>query len=113
MTRQPKVYIAGPYTKPNPSENVNRVVRIASQIRSVGFCPFVPHLTMLWDAIVPHDYEYWMAYDAEWLKACEALLRMPGESPGADREIEQAAMLGIPVFYSVDELCAHYGVNYA
>jgi len=36
-------------------------------------------------------------------------MRLPGESPGADREVALAAELGIPVFYSVEELVEGMG----
>lgn len=38
------------------------------------------------------------------MEKCDALLRLPGESAGADLEAAQAGGLGIPVFRSVEEL---------
>jgi hypothetical protein len=32
------------------------------------------------------------------LARCDALLRLPGESPGADREVKRARELWIPVY---------------
>lgn len=46
-----------------------------------------------------------MKYDAEWLLACDAVLRIPGDSAGADREVEMAKSANIPVYYTVEELC--------
>lgn len=52
--------------------------------------------------IFPHDYEYWMSYDASIIEHCDGLFRMKGESLGADREVRQAESLGIPIFDDVD-----------
>ena len=39
-----KVYIAAPYTKPDPCENINRVIAAANELVNLGFIPFIPHL---------------------------------------------------------------------
>jgi len=48
----------------------------------------------------------WMVVSAQWdfawLRRCDAILRLPGHSPGADREMAAAAEQGIPAFGSVD-----------
>jgi hypothetical protein len=99
---KPKVYVAGPYTKRNVMTNINNAIWVGDWILSQGFIPFIPHLTGFWELILSHDYETWMEYDLEWLKVCDALLRMSGESEGADREVEVAMSFGIPVFYQDD-----------
>ena len=38
--------------------------------------------------------------DLAWIERCDALLRMPGESSGADREVEHARAHSVPVFHS-------------
>lgn len=100
------VYVAGPYTKPDPVENVRKTIYIADKIRAAGLFPYVPHLTMLWHLISGHDYEYWMELDFGWVRKCDCLLRLPGESSGADREVALASALGMPIFRSVEELLA-------
>jgi hypothetical protein len=52
----------------------------------------------------PHAYEDWMEQCLSWVERCDALLRLPGSSPGADREAQHAMQKGIPVFYSLEEL---------
>lgn len=37
-------------------------------------------------------------------RRCDALYRMEGDSPGADREVEFANMHNIPVFFDIDDL---------
>jgi hypothetical protein len=41
------------------------------------------------------------------LAHCDAVLRLPGESTGADRDVAIAAERGIPVYYDVEEIPAH------
>jgi hypothetical protein len=103
-----KVYVAGPYTKPDPCINTKEACEVANKLCDLGFIPFVPHLSHLWHLITPKPYEWWLKYDLEWLKSCDALLRFPGESSGADKEVEFAKELGIPVFHSLDTIQAYF-----
>ena len=38
------------------------------------------------------------------LEKCDAVLRIPGESKGADQDIALALQKGIPVYYSIDDI---------
>ena len=38
------------------------------------------------------------------LKRCDAVLRLPGASRGADRDVARAQALGLPVYHHIDEL---------
>jgi len=101
------VYVAGPYTS-DPDANVRRAIGAGQRIRDeLGALPFVPHLFHLWDAMIPNDYRFWMEMDFAWLRKCDALLRLPGESSGADEEVALAESLGLPVFHGFDALAAH------
>ena len=101
-----RVYIAGPYSKGDVILNIREAIYAADWLLAGGHVPFVPHLTGFWHAIAPKPYESWLAYDMEWLKVCDAVLRLPGESSGADKEVAEARRLGVPVFESVPELFA-------
>lgn len=48
----------------------------------------------------------WLRVDFEYVRRCDALLRLPGESVGADAEVSEALRIGVPVFYSIDDLIA-------
>lgn len=98
------VYIAGPYTKGDVVKNVRRVVLVADRLRDVGFVPFVPHLTFVWHLVSPHEIDFWYQYDLAWLEKCDCLLRLEGESSGADNEVRFAEEHNIPVYYDVDTL---------
>lgn len=105
--KRPLVYIAGPYAHPDPVENTHKAIHFADDLQAEGVVTVcIPHLSMLWHALVPHDPDYWYAYDLALLARCDALLRMPGESSGADNEIAFAESLGIPVFYAREDLYA-------
>jgi len=58
----------------------------------------------------PNTYDKWMEWDFAWIDVCDCLLRLPGESRGADLEVEHAKLRGIPVFYSIDDILKHYGM---
>jgi len=98
-----KVYIAGPYTKGDIAINVRNATEAANQILQAGHIPFLPHLTHFWHILFPGPYEQWIRLDLEWLSCCDALIRLTGESRGADGEVCEAVRLGIPVYNSVDE----------
>jgi|SRR6185312_5997538 len=99
-----RVYVAGPYTRPDPIENTHRAIRVGDDLLSLGYIPFIPHLTAFWHLLRPRPYQEWLDYDLEWVRVCGVLLRLPGESSGADTEVAFARCLDIPVVHSVDEL---------
>lgn len=99
-----RIYVAGPYTKGDVEENVRHAIFIGNWIAAFGHTVFIPHLTHFWDKEHPHDWEFWMKQDLEWLKLCDAVYRIPGESKGADIEVERARELGIPVYHHVGEI---------
>lgn len=98
------VYIAGPLSKGDMMGNARDAILSGSELLSMGVIPFIPHLSVLWEMIDPHSYEDWMAYDFAWLARCDAVLRLPGESPGADREVERAKSLGKRVFTRLNDV---------
>ena len=99
-----RIYIAGPYSQGNVEDNVERAIDAAESLSNYGFAPYVPHLTHFWELRHRHPYEFWLALDNAFLPTCDALLRLPGQSDGADKEVRLAELLGIPVFYSIDTL---------
>jgi hypothetical protein len=92
------IYVAGPYTKGDVAVNVRRNIEVADALASAGFVPFVPLLTHFWHLVVPHPYEFWLEQDAAWVERCCALVRTPGESSGADKEVVLAESIKRPVY---------------
>lgn len=103
-----KVYISSRYSDGDPEENVKLQINVGNVLIDNGFNPFVPLLTHYMHVSQPRPYNYWLGALIEWLKLCDCVLRLPGESSGADIEETIAKKLNIPVFYSVDELLKHY-----
>ena len=103
-----KVYIAGPYTIGDTAINVRNSIKVANALADLGFAPYVPHFTHFWHMMYPRDYQFWLDLDNQFLPCCDAVLRIPGESNGADKEVGYALELGIPIFYSLNELVDFY-----
>ena len=104
MTEKPKVYVAGPCDNGETVANVRRAVATGDWLFSLGCIPFIPHMAVIWNLILPRSYEDWMEVGMAWLPCCHAVFRMPGDSPGADRECTQATERGIPVLQTREEL---------
>ena len=92
----PKIYISAPYSD-NPEENVKRVLKVADKLLKFGYFPAIPHLYHFWDKISPKPYETWIRLGKVLLRDCDLVLRLSGDSKGADGEVELAHVLGIPV----------------
>lgn len=100
------VYVSGPYSRPNPNHNTKKAIEVADELLARGFCPIVPHLSHLWDTLSPKSWQDWLDYDLSLIRSAgvDAMLRLPGESAGADLETALAAELGIPVFHEIPDL---------
>ncbi len=92
------IYVAGPYTGGDPVINTRKAIEAGELLRGMGFVPFIPHLSMIWHLVEPHDVAFWYEYDNAWVERCDGLIRLPGESKGADAEVKLALELGMPVF---------------
>lgn len=102
---RPLVYVAGPYTSPDPVLNTNLTIQVAGRLIDQGaVTPVIPHLTLLWHAIQPRGIDFWYEYDLAVLARCDAVFRIPGASTGADKETSFAESRGIPVFNDEDLL---------
>jgi len=99
-----KVYIASPYTLGDVAVNVKLQIDVADRLIDNGFAPFVPLYSHFQHMAHPRDYNDWIKLDLEWVKSCDCLLRLGGESSGADGEVALAKHLEIPVFYSEKDL---------
>ena len=97
-----RIYIAGPYSLGDVALNVRQAVLAGLEILQAGHVPFIPHLYHFAHYLCPQEYAVWCALDLQWLKACHAVLRLPGDSPGADREVEFAMTLGLPIYYGLE-----------
>jgi len=103
---KPRIYIAGPITKGDRAHNRQQASDAQYALILAGFAPANPILTMdlpyAWD--IPH--EVWMECDLPWVLVADAILRLPGESTGADEEVAFAVQHGIRVYTDIDSLIA-------
>lgn len=115
-----KVYIAGPIAKPSKKKgrygkNIVPAMNAWANLWSAGYIPHCPHLSYFlenhlikeWGVGLSHSE--WMEQDYAWLLECDAVLRLPGDSVGADLEEAFARKNDIPVFYTITELQAALG----
>ena len=102
---RPLIYVAGPYTNPDPCENTNNAIRTGNYIvEEFGCAVLIPHLTMLWHTVTPRPVEFWYGHDLAHMVRCDAVYRIPGASTGADAEVKVAQERDLPVFFNMDEL---------
>jgi len=114
MNKQIKVFISSPYTLGDKLENVENSLKVADELMDKGITPFAPLLNHYQDLILPRPEKDWMDWDIEWMLTCDAVLRLPGESKGADNEVRIAKAHKIPIFYDIDKLIkykTHYQFN--
>lgn len=52
------------------------------------------------------EHSDWLGVDLPWVTVSDAVLRLPGESLGADTEVAHAIAHGVPVFYAESDLLA-------
>lgn len=98
------IYVAGPYTLPDPEANLKRALIISSKLIDIGAAPFCPHLFHYYDAIKKRSYDSWLELCFKWVSQCDLFYRIEGKSLGSDREESLAFDLGKPIFKSIDEV---------
>lgn len=115
-----KVYFAAPYTNPDPEQNVKlyfEAVALYCQINdlcSAGHSVIVPVLPHAFHELHKHverPYDEWMALDRELIKGCNCLIRLPGESTGAEQEVALARSMGLSVMDLHNAPGLPYGSN--
>lgn len=117
MTKPLLILIAGPYrsgTNGNPdliAQNLARLEEASGPIFRLGHVPMIgewvalPILRTLDEADAGDgDVMYETAH--RLLQHCDAVLRLPGESSGADKDVEIAQQRGLPVYRSLEEIPA-------
>lgn len=107
--KRPVVFIAGPISNrgtlppEKQKENVAAAAKAGLQLLVLGYSPIIPHLSWFIDSA--HVFsEYWYEADYELVRRSDYVLRLPGESAGADREVALAESLNIRVFRSVQDM---------
>lgn len=103
------IYVSGPITLGATAHHVHDALRAAEYLIALGHNVMVPQLTHLWDVASPKPWVYWLKNDLALVKRCDALLRLPGESLGAEAETKAALENKIPVYTDLYEVPAAEG----
>lgn len=91
-------------------DNMRKMIRFSLDVFFAGFTPFCPALDhhfffqlqekeVITEAMIKR-------FSKDWLEVCEAMVLMPGwrQSKGSIAEKKLAEELGIPIFYSLEDL---------
>jgi len=105
--RKHKVYIASPYSIGDAGDNVRLQMETYAELVQYGFAPMAPLWSHFQHIFKPETWETWMEIDEAWVKVSDFLLRIGGESKGADIEVAWAKENNIPVFYNTKDLIKH------
>ncbi len=98
------IFVSAPYSKGDIVENIRRACLAGDVILRKGHIPFIPHLFHLWHLISPKSYKVWLDIDLRFLGMCDALLRLPGDSKGADMEVAEAKKLYMIIYYHLEDI---------
>jgi hypothetical protein len=115
MTTSPLlILIAGPYrsgTDGDPKRAAANLIRLEAAswpIFRAGHVPMIGEwvaLPVLREAGAEADPGQVLYPTAQrLLEHCDAVLRLPGDSSGADEDVAIARRRGLPVYYSLDEI---------
>lgn len=98
------IYIASPYTKGDPADNTAIQMEAAHAIMDLGHCPIAPLLSHFLHIHRRRPYQDWINMDLAMIPKMDVILRLEGESSGADGEVAAAERLGIPICFGWGEL---------
>jgi hypothetical protein len=108
-----RVYVAGKYNDNNiisVLENMRLGIRACTELILKGYAPFCPWVDFHYSLMLREGEllgkEIYHAHSLKWLEVSDCVLALPNyrNSDGALNEIKRAEYLGIPVYYSVEEL---------
>lgn len=102
--RRLRVYIASPYTKGDNFVNTRAQIDVADAIMNMGHDVFWPLCFAFQHFVHPRSWQDWLDADLGWVEVCDVVLRLPGESSGADAEVDHARKHNIPVVHSIEAL---------
>jgi hypothetical protein len=117
MTTPQLILIAGPYRSGTDGDesaiarNLKRLEEAAAPIHRLGHVPMIgewvalPILRGLSEQEIDADDVLYVTAD-RLLQHCDAVLRLPGESAGADNDVRIARERGLPVYYDAREIPA-------
>jgi len=110
VSRRLRVFISGAYSAQNVIDvqaNMRRGLRLCLDVLKAGHAPWGPWLDFTYGLLGSVTLEEYYDLSLAWLEAADAVLVQPvGESTsvGTKLEVARARALGIPVFWSLENL---------
>lgn len=102
---RPLVYISGPYSIGPKQVHVDSASNVGLTLAASGFTPIIPHLMHYIKGIEDTlGYDRCLDICLSMVPYANALFRLPGMSKGADKEVELAESLDIPVYFDLEKL---------
>lgn len=107
------ILIAGPYrsgTNGDPAaiaRNLERLEEAAAPIFRLGHIPMIGEwvaLPILRGDVAGVDGDVMYETASRLLQHCDAVLRLPGESSGADTDVAIARDRGLPVYFELSDI---------
>lgn len=99
-----RIYLSGPISLGPKGHNLGQFLDVHEKLMHAGYAPLNPGLTMLLPFQADVRHAEWLASDLPWVEVSDAVLRLPGDSRGADQECAHAARCGIPIYHSFEEV---------
>ena len=113
--RRLRIYVAGAYDTVDQVklfQNISRGLRASTELILAGFSPFCSWIDILYKILLKEGETLSRAelfeYVTAWLPVSDAVLVLPEseDSVGTKEEMRLARELGIPVFYTMEDLLA-------
>lgn len=101
---RPIVYISGPITKGNKNHNIFQAMEAHQRLLLLRFSVIDPMPSMLYPFNNEIEHQAWLENDLPHVRVASAVLRLPGESLGAEMECLYAEQCGVPIYHSIEEL---------
>ena len=98
------VYVAHPITIGGPDKNMRKMIDACQEVWKLGHYAYGAFGNLIWEVVYPKNEKEYLDHDIAWLKKCDIVWRIPGESKGADYEVKIAKELGIKVVYNLTQL---------
>ncbi|MCS6294332.1 MAG: hypothetical protein H8J66_14775 [Nitrospira sp.] len=86
MDKRRRIYLAW------PSDRFVEALHLAVEVIRAGHDPLMQTSSAEWSRL-----------DRNRVEACDCLVRFPGENPKADCAVDCAKVLGLPVYFSLQE----------
>lgn len=92
-----RVYLSGPITKGNRTTNFAMSCEAHRLLLDDGHAVLNPMLSMMHPDAANITWDQWIVSDLKFVEVCDMVVRLPGESKGADTEVLHAEKHGVSI----------------